>query len=111
MVASILDSPGTSLICELPLHSRTNSEDSPTPEFTVSSEGDAFYPEHLGMRIIPGYGEQCEPKREWQKANGFTDRLIVSAHGQGVSVDADEIERIAQTRSFEVEGHPRILMK
>ena len=96
VVAEVLDSLGISWEYELPLYSRTNPRDFRLPDFTVSYEGGIFYWEHLGLLSVPTYREAWERKREWYKANGFADRLIVSADGPDGSIDAGEIERIAR---------------
>jgi len=96
VVAEVLDSLGISWEYELPLYSKTNPKDFRLPDFTMSYEGDVFYWEHLGMLTVPTYREAWKWKLEWYKANGFANRLIVSADGPDGSIDAGEIERIAR---------------
>ena len=97
MVAEVLDSLSISRWkYELSLYQMTSPKDFCLPDFTVSYEGDVFYWEHLGMLSVLTHREAWEQKREWYKANGLTDRLIVSAHGPSGNIDAGEIERIAR---------------
>jgi hypothetical protein len=85
----VCDSPHLNSSCVVHQH---------IPDFTVSSEGDVFYWEHLGMLSVPSYRESWKRKKAWYEANGFTPQLITFEDGPDGRIDAPEIERTARRR-------------
>lgn len=98
IVADVLTSLGISYEYERPLASPENPSDFRLPDFTVSFEGDTWYWEHLGMLGVPSYRAAWERKKEWYKAHGFWDRVIVSEDGPDGSIDAAAIEALAREK-------------
>ncbi len=101
IVAETLERLGLTFSYEKPLHSPSDPRSFRLPDFTVYSQGEEFYWEHLGMAGVPAYDQAWERKLAWYQANGFADQLVTSSDKPDGGIDVPLIEKIARQRILE----------